>query len=438
MKNQHTPTRGAVSPSYLFQRGILAVALASVALASGAFAMAPPPPPKAHPKFSGSTQNQREVAKALNHAIKKGQLHKLASRLDSADLSKLSPEAIATIFNIGFATSQLQNVNLERRLEALRNGSAGFSPDGIALSVPASLDENSTLTLAGFDGKSVVSKQVLAPALEQSRWGLFATGFGNWADIETTGNAIGSGFATGGFTLGLDYRVNDHLVLGVTGGYSHTDADLYNAGSLDVDGARGGLYATLFGDGAYLNAAVTGGYNSYRTHRGTVGGIASGDSDGGEFNALLGGGYDLHVGSFTVGPIASLQYTYLELNSFQETGSRSPLYFPTQNQDSLRSTLGLKAATTWTVFGLAVKPEVRAQWKHEYLESTASVESRFEGTQRLFTVDGPELGRDSLLVDAGVDVPVSDSLSVFAYYTGELARDNYSSNSVSGGFRVNF
>jgi len=66
------------------------------------------------------------------------------------------------------------------------------------------------------------------------------------------------------------------------------------------------------------------------------------------------------------------------------------------------------------------------------------VESSFVGGAGVFTVTGPDLGRDSLLVDAGLSVQVNPALSVFAYYTGEIGRSNYSSNAVNGGFRISF
>jgi len=87
---------------------------------------------------------------------------------------------------------------------------------------------------------------------------------------------------------------------------------------------------------------------------------------------------------------------------------------------------------------MIIRPEVRLQWQHEYLDSTASVETAFAGGGGVFTVNGPELGRDSLILDAGVTVQFSDRASVYANYTAEIGRKNYSSNGVSGGFRINF
>jgi len=65
--------------------------------------------------------------------------------------------------------------------------------------------------------------------------------------------------------------------------------------------------------------------------------------------------------------------------------------------------------------------------------------SRFSnGAGNGFTVNGPAIGRDSLLIGAGAAVLLNDRVSVYAYYDGELARSNYSSNNVSVGVRVTF
>ncbi|HEY5707610.1 MAG TPA: autotransporter domain-containing protein, partial [Terrimicrobiaceae bacterium] len=60
------------------------------------------------------------------------------------------------------------------------------------------------------------------------------------------------------------------------------------------------------------------------------------------------------------------------------------------------------------------------------------------GSGDSFTVDGPEIGRDSLLLSAGFAIHWNERFSTYAYYDGELFRTNYLSNNVSAGFRVTF
>ncbi|MBV9644486.1 MAG: autotransporter outer membrane beta-barrel domain-containing protein, partial [Verrucomicrobia bacterium] len=48
------------------------------------------------------------------------------------------------------------------------------------------------------------------------------------------------------------------------------------------------------------------------------------------------------------------------------------------------------------------------------------------------------IGRDSLLVGAGITVILNDRVSTYLYYDGEFARTNYLSNNVTGGVRISF
>jgi outer membrane autotransporter protein len=86
-----------------------------------------------------------------------------------------------------------------------------------------------------------------------------------------------------------------------------------------------------------------------------------------------------------------------------------------------------------------VKPEIRAAWQHEFGDTDYAVVARFaNGAGNSFTVTGPAVGRDSLLLGAGVAVLFNDRVSMYAYYDGELARTNYSSNNVTAGLRFTF
>jgi hypothetical protein len=50
----------------------------------------------------------------------------------------------------------------------------------------------------------------------------------------------------------------------------------------------------------------------------------------------------------------------------------------------------------------------------------------------------PAEGRNSVIIDAGVSVQWTPTLSSYINYDGQLGRDRYGSNAVTGGFRVGF
>jgi outer membrane autotransporter protein len=387
--------------------------------------------------------NDVAVGTALDSAVGDPRAAALIEFLDTQPLSELcrdldliSPEELASIFNIGVSLANIQSVNLERRMDDIRAGSRGFSPSGFAINGITPNFSGGLAGPTGLEGKSGPS--VMQPTPE-NRWGVFVTGLGEFTNVDSTSNAHGFDLTTGGVTFGVDYRVGSNFAIGLTGGYAHTNAELADNGNLDVDGGKIGLYATAFGGGFYVDTAVTGGFNSYDTDRTALLGSAHGSTDGADFTALLAVGYDWKSGGLSIGPIANFQYTYVSFDDFTESGSLAPLKFNSQNADSTRTSVGLKTSYDWKVGSVLVKPEIRAAWQHEFGDSEYSIVSRFaNGAGSSFTVNGPQIGRDSLLIGAGAAVLLSERVSIYAYYDGELARNNYISNNVSAGLRVTF
>jgi len=192
-------------------------------------------------------------------------------------LDLLSPEDLTSIFTTGFALVHVQLGNIEHRLWDVRNGATGFSDSGFTV-----FDKRDSKDMLSIDGKDMQSRhgtEVVssAPVAERDkRWGFFITGSGEIADVGSTSVARGSSFNTGGVTVGADYRVTDHFVLGAAFGYAHTSADLNLGGELTGDSGKGSLYGTYYDHGFYVNGIVGGGYGSIDTPRPTAGGVARG------------------------------------------------------------------------------------------------------------------------------------------------------------------
>src|SRR5207247_1953266 len=135
----------------------------------------------------------------------------------------------------------------------------------------------------------------------------------------------------------------------------------------------------------------------------------------------------------------SYQYNYVGFDSFTERGSLAPLTFGSQHVESSRTTFGIKASYEAKIGRVVVKPEFRVGWQHEYGDTQYAVVTRFaDRAGGKFTVQGPQIGRDSLMVGAGVAVLWNDRVSTYAYYDGELGRTNYDANAVTAGIRIAF
>ena len=402
-------------------------------------------------KFSkvlkGLTPNQKAVAKALDGALNDKRLDEVIGFLNADafgnvpyDLDLIAAEELQSLYTIGISQAHVQSANLERRMGDIRAGFGGFSASGYSVSGGAPEYSGAFNPRAdGLTGPSGKMGKEIRPPTQDANLGVFITGVGEFTHVGSTNNASGFDLATGGFTLGVDYRIGENFAIGINAGYSRSSADLFGNGRVNVDGAKIGMYATYFTGGFYADIAAQGGYNNYDTKRTALEGTARGGTTGGEFSAMFKTGYDFKTGGLTFGPTAGLQYTHVGFRGFTETGSLLPLTYAKQSADSLTSRLGLKASYDWQIGGAIVRPEVQAAWQHEFEDTAYAINSRFaNGAGNSFTVHGAETGRESLLLGAGVAVLWNERTSTYVYYDGEVGRTNYDSHNVSGGMRMSF
>ena len=388
------------------------------------------------------TSNQLAVAKLLDKVALDPREAQLISFLSNepvvnlpSDFEKISPDGLTAFYEISFSNANIQRLNLEGRLDDIRSGSNGFSSNMKVNGATVNLEDK-----AGVDGKS--SKSVVEPILQpgpQNRWGVWVTGFGDFVNVDGDGNANGYNFTTGGVSLGVDYRITDQLAIGVMGDYSHTWTSLNPSGDIDINSGRGGLYATWFSHGIYLNGAIYGGHNNYESSRSSLGGLATGGTEGAEWSTFISGGYDFHFGHLSVGPIAALQYTYVNIDGFSENGSVAPLAIHSGSAESLRSDFGFRAFYQWQIGKILIEPSLKAAWEHEYKYSALPITAGFAGIPGpSATFFGPNEGHDSAVVSAGVSAQLTPAISTYVNYDGQLGRGNYDSNAVTGGFRISF
>jgi outer membrane autotransporter protein len=214
------------------------------------------------------TPNQLAAANLLDAVQLDPRAANLISFLDKepfvnlpGDFEKISPDALTSFYEITFSNANIQRLNIEGRLDDLRAGSTGFSSNMNVNSPPLSPEGK-----GGIEGKSAKSpvEQALQPTPE-NRWGIWVTGFGDFVNVDGDYNAHGYDFTTGGFTVGVDYRITDQFAIGAMGEYAHTWTSLRPVGDIDVHQGYGELYATYFYPNFYINGAVIGAYNSFNT-----------------------------------------------------------------------------------------------------------------------------------------------------------------------------
>jgi outer membrane autotransporter protein len=341
-------------------------------------------------------------------------------------LSSLDPsvEQLTSMFEIPFSGANTQRFNLTDRMTQIQRGSTGFvSP---IASAPPPVPT----------GKEIGKKEVVPPAFvpgPTNRWGVWVNGWGDWVNVNDDNGVKGYNFTTGGVNVGVDYRITDNLAIGLFGTYAHTWTSL-NPGSIDANTGVGGLYVTYWNQGFYINGAVFGGYNSYDTSRGELTNTeANGSTSGYEVSTFVDTGYDFHFGNLSFGPVFAAQYTNVHVDGFTEQGAFLPLNIHSDSEESWRTDLGVRASYDWHVGNIIVIPRLWAAWEHEYKYSSLPITvSSVEFPGESVTVFGPHEGHDSAIINAGVGTQWTPRISTYVGYQGQLGRDNYDANGVTG------
>ncbi len=264
----------------------------------------------------------------------------------------------------------------------------------------------------------------------------------NSASVSGDANASGYDLSVTGFTLGADKRVDERIIIGAAFNYLTTSGDLVNGGSLDVNTLSAQVYATWFDpEGLHFEGMLGGAINSYETQRQAVGGFASGDTDGFGFTAALGGGYNWEQGPWQFGPSLALQFMNASIQEFTESGSSSPLRIDSQSEQALHTQLGVQLRyrylipDSWTF----IVPEAHLAWRHDFLDNRIALDSQFtSGAGGSFTVTGPEMGRESVIIGLGCSVQWKPELNTYVNFTMQRGRDGYDSRFVNLGLRYSF
>ena len=252
---------------------------------------------------------------------------------------------------------------------------------------------------------------------------------------------------TGGVQLGGDYRVTPHLRAGALFGYNHTDGTLdYNGSKATIDSYAPGVYVSYADSGWYANGIGMYGFDNYTEDRhvsfGSTSGTAHGAPSGDHVTGNLDGGYDFHVKSLTFGPMAGVEYTHLDVDSYSEDGAgaiASDLNVGKQQADSLRSRLGGHVSYLFQTGKINLTPHLDASWQHEFMDQSTSLSANlvsFGGSP--FTVTTPRPSRDSALIDAGLNADLNRRITVFGDYVLQAGQSNYFGQSVQAGVKIGF
>ncbi|RYD49481.1 MAG: autotransporter outer membrane beta-barrel domain-containing protein, partial [Verrucomicrobiaceae bacterium] len=193
----------------------------------------------------------------------------------------------------------------------------------------------------------------------------------------------------------------------------------------DIDTFASTLYGSrVFDAGFFINGQLGVGYNQYDTSRDVVGvGTAKGDTTGLQGTAKLEAGQDLAMGAITVTPLASVQYTYLDMDAYTETGvGNAGLTVTPDAMSAIDAALGLKLAYAMALAdGGSLIPSVHAKYIRRLGDRELASTSSFTGaTGTAFNTTGVEGDDASINVGAGLLLTTINGTDLSLNYDADI------------------
>lgn len=361
-------------------------------------------------------------------------------------LQAMAPEENAAVASSQVDAGSAQIDNIGDRLSALRGGTAG---GGLA-----------------YQGNSGFNYSGGAAGDGSSPWGFFINGLYATTDRDTTINESGFEADDFGVTAGIDYAMNEQLIIGAAFGFKNSDADIDNrGGNLDTDSySFFGYFSYYPSEFWYVDAMLGYTMNDHeqdRTVAYTIGGPGSGlgattrtisnaalsETDSDEFSFSFTVGHNINLTNFHVNPFARFDYADIEIDGFTETmrdtnafGSGLALIIDEQEFESVTIALGTDIGTEWQVGGTTLYPTFTAEYVHEFENENAPIVGRFvnDSSRTSFALPTDEADENFFNVGFSLAALLSDKVVGYARYQALLDYDNLDVHAFEFGIKANF
>jgi len=342
------------------------------------------------------------------------------------------------------ATSAVGRNAIYGRLLALRGGGRGFLLTG------SGFDEGDRFGTAAdalpdrARGGGAAGDDALA-----GRWGGFLNANYNTGDRDGTEREDGFEFNDYGLTGGLDYRFSDALAVGVALSWSQTDVD-FSRDAGDVESANWGLsaYASYTIGDWYVDGHVGFSRLDYDTRRNIVvpalgfNTAARGSTEGDQWTATVGAGYDLRLRNLTVTPYGRVDYLHLDVDGFteREPSAGLGLDIGSRTTRSLQSAVGARLSTPLSTARGVFTPYAAVEWNHEFQNDSRSLVAKFthDPFNTFFAIPTERPDRNFFTVSLGVATVFAGGMSAFANLDSVVGLEDTESYAFTVGVRGEF
>ena len=338
-------------------------------------------------------------------------------------LPQLSGEAYAS------AASVIANTSVATRLSVNSRLSQAFGGMPVTpVSVLAFAPKQKTTQAEAAIEKVVSARTNLEDLNQYIAWGAVS---GSWSSQSGDANAARTKSTLGGFITGIDASVYDNWRLGIMAGYSRSTvntARLNSSGSSDnytIGAYTGTEWATVEG-AVGLRAGLSYSWHKIEMSRSV---IFNGFSDNlsADYNAgtlqvfgELGYKHSLNQRSI-IEPYANLAYVHLETDGFREAGHNgAALVVQPGTMETTLSTLGIRTSTIIDLGNVLTTARADLGWRHGFGDVIPASTVSFAAGSNGFTATGNSIGKDTALIEVGLDFAVAENAKLGLAYQGQF------------------
>ncbi len=271
------------------------------------------------------------------------------------------------------------------------------------------------------------------------RSGWWLNGFGHYGTQDTMEAFAGYDSRNLGAMVAYDTALGRDTRAGLGVGYARStmEGKMFDT-STDFNTYQTTVYIGHERGPWYLYGDVSFGWNDYSGLRHIsftgVDRRANADYRGQDYTGFITTGYHFFSQGFTITPLASLQYTYLDLDGYTETGAGDiNLQVKSQSYNFLESGLGVQVSRPYSYRNGTYVPEVHCKWLRELHNPTLENTAAFTvAGSPSFTTPGLKTSRDTFNVGGGLTLLSFASggkdWSLEAVYDYERRSDSYSAH----------
>jgi len=228
--------------------------------------------------------------------------------------------------------------------------------------------------------------------------------------------------------LGASYKVSDHFLAGLAGGYQRNKTDFRGTGGADVDSYSLSAYGRYEEGAFYVKGVIGASLQKYDLTRyytpALITYTAKRSPNGTTTMAGLEAGFTQALGGAKAEPFVGLTFAHTKIDGSTETGNGpGNLTVTDQSTNSTNSRLGVRLSREFALdSGSTITPQVTLGWRHAFNDTNPSTTASLAGLPgSSFTIAGTSAPKDFALVGAGLTMKLADGFEGVVRYDGDFA-----------------